>query len=557
MKPCPCGCTRQLGWADGRAAKSAGEVVRCLPYVHRLARVIEAAESREAKTALTFVKQGVDYALGVLQVAHGDHSPSAQRSMPSIAEGVSWLRRADQLRPDIQTLDKEWWFWFKRRGEPVANLDVGRIWNGQVRGSGPPEPPIGGLKPAQTPDVAAANVKTNIDADTTPRDPVKVASEFPRIKALLHANLVHWGIVSDRINDLVPLVRRDSPVWYAFEIEIGKFENMAKADPRSTQWIAQSANTTGLLAALSGGYGVGRLALGTVDAIRTGPEKLSPSDIDGLASAMNFKEVVSCSVNPSALAAAVRTVSAEDATVRLRDPVERFEIESFQRGFLIAVAEEALLGDQDEEPAISAADETADSTGQPETPMEILSARSPALLEAYGRARESNKPLDSLFAAIDEVVNEDNLVFVREFALGEHDDVFGEGAGYRATAPLLPGFDQLTGHTQMQEARTARWLEMNIVDLAEELGSDPLLTDMFLWTMHHNMDDDGAKLITNASVVLVSNAKSARTGTGTKVKIEQAVHVLRLLSKKAHQSGTEHQEMWCTAIANVIAKHTG
>ena len=43
--------------------------------------------------------------------------------------------------------------------------------------------------------MAAANVKTNIDADTTPRDPVKVGSEFPRIKALLGTNLVHWGIV--------------------------------------------------------------------------------------------------------------------------------------------------------------------------------------------------------------------------------------------------------------------------------------------------------------------------------------------------------------------------
>ena len=85
---------------------------------------------------------------------------------------------------------------------------------------------------------------------------------------------------------------------------------------------------------------------------------------------------------------------------------------------------------------------------------------------------------------------------------------------------------------------------MNIVDLAEELGSDPLLTDMFLWTMHHNMDDDGAELITNAWVVLVSNAKSARTGTGTKVKIEQAVHVLRLLSKKAHQWVLSTREIW-------------
>jgi hypothetical protein len=405
--------------------------------------------------------------------------------------------------------------------------------------------------------VAPSNAKTDGDGEKARRKSVKVASEFPRIEALLRANFVHWGIVGDRINDLVPLVRRDSPVWHAFKIEAAKIEGMARSDLRSAQWIAQPANTTRLLAALSLGYGVGRLALGTVDTLRTASDKPSPSDIDVLASAMNFKEVVACSVNPSALAAAVRAVSAEEATARLRDPVERLEIESFQRGFLIAVAEEALLGDEDDEPAISTAGEAADMSGQPETPMEVLNARSPALLEAYGRARRSNRPLDSLFAAIDEVIDEDNLVFVREFALGEHDEVFGEGAGYRATAPFLAAFDELTGHTQMTEARTTRWLGMNIVDLAEELGSDPLLIDMFLWTMHHNMDDDGAKLITNASLVLMSNAKSARTGTGTKVKIEQAVHVLRLLSKKAHQSGTEHQEMWCTAVANVIAKHAG
>jgi hypothetical protein len=555
MKPCPCGCTRQLGWADGRAAKSAGEVVRCLPYVHRLSRVLEATNPREAKTALAFVQQGVEYALGVLQVAHGDHSPSAQRSMPSIAEGASWLRRAGQLRPDIQTLDTDWWFWFKRRGEPVANLDVGRSWNGQVRGSGPPEPPIGGSLPAPSKNMATANVEVNGDAGEIRRDPVKVGPEFPRIKALLRVNLVHWGIVRDRINDLVPLVRRNSPVWYAFEVEVGQLEDMAKGDPRSTEWIAQAANKTRLLAALSSGYGVGRLALGTVDEVRSRAEALAPSDIDGLASAMSFKEVVACSINPSALAAAVWGVSAEDAKVRLQDPVERFETEASQRGFLLAVAEEALLDVQTEEPEVLTTGKTAESSGQPETPMEILTAQSPALLEAYGRARSSNKPLDSLFAAIDEVIGEDHRVLVREFALGEHDNVFGEGAGYRATAPLLPGFDELSGYTQTQEVRTTRWLGMNIVDLAEELGSDPLLTDMFLWTMHHNMDDDGARLITNASVVLVSNAKSARTGTGSKVKIEQAVHVLRLLSRKAHQSDTEHQEMWCTAVANVIAKH--
>ena len=53
-------------------------------------------------------------------------------------------------------------------------------------------------------------------------------------------------------------------------------------------------------------------------------------------------------------------------------------------------------------------------------------------------------------------------------------------------------------HAQSRPGQLQPGSSLNIFDLAEELGSDPLLTGMFLWTMHHNMDDDGAKLITNA-----------------------------------------------------------
>jgi hypothetical protein len=198
-------------------------------------------------------------------------------------------------------------------------------------------------------------------------------------------------------------------------------------------------------------------------------------------------------------------------------------------------------------------DEWRRDTRAPSTPADMLSAHASALLEAYGRHRESNKPLDSLFAAIDEVFEEGERALVREFALGKHDDDYGEGAGYRAVAPLLPAFDEATGYLEWPEERSERWSRMGIVDLAEEIGSDPLLTDMFLWTVHHHMDDDGAKLISLATTALARNASEARTTTGRSIKTDQAVRLLRVSSEKAHQSALGHQEMWCTAIANAIA----
>jgi hypothetical protein len=186
-------------------------------------------------------------------------------------------------------------------------------------------------------------------------------------------------------------------------------------------------------------------------------------------------------------------------------------------------------------------------------PATVLNDHLPELLDAYERTRVSNTPLDALFAAFDEAIPEEDLEAVRDFALGEADDVYGAEAGYRATMPLLRSFEGLTGHAEMPKARMARWLGMNIVDLAEELGSDPVLTDLFLWTMHHDMDDDTAAIITDTAEFLVGNANGARTRTGRKIKRDQADHVLRLLARKAHGSGTEHQEMWCTALANVLA----
>jgi hypothetical protein len=95
---------------------------------------------------------------------------------------------------------------------------------------------------------------------------------------------------------------------------------------------------------------------------------------------------------------------------------------------------------------------------------------------------------------------------------------------------------------------------MKIVDLAEEVGTDPLLIDMFTWSMHHGIDENAAAFVQQGAEAILANASQALTKTGRKIKIDQALHVLRLLASKAESAGPEDQAIFCTAVANVVAK---
>jgi len=124
--------------------------------------------------------------------------------------------------------------------------------------------------------------------------------------------------------------------------------------------------------------------------------------------------------------------------------------------------------------------------------------------------------------------------------------------------PLLTTFDVVLGYTPDTETRVrSTWPTMNIVDLAEEIATDPVMTDCFRWSLNHGNDEMAGTFIAGAAAAIVTNAGSARTKTGRKIKFDQALSVLRTISKKAHQTGPEYQEMWCIAIANVVVKNSG
>jgi hypothetical protein len=308
--------------------------------VNRAAQLLERDNSPNAATARAFVIQGVDYARRVLAVAHGDHSKWAKMMMPPIGEGISWIRTADRLAGGLKMADPDWWRWYQKRGQPPADLRAGGLWNGEVRGKGAPEPPLPGT-------VVSEPKKKGPAAEAKP-PAVKIGAEYPRIKSLLTAHKVSWMDDREQMEEQVKLPFQDPSTMVALGLVMGKLTELAAKDPKSAQWLTDKAHAMGCLAAMSHGYGIGRLALGTARAqfTHSGSEEeanKTAAKIVELATKLDFDAVTKLSPSPAALIAAVDGVAAERAREELRDPITRLGIEAGRRGFLVAIAEEAVV----------------------------------------------------------------------------------------------------------------------------------------------------------------------------------------------------------------------
>jgi hypothetical protein len=90
--------------------------------------------------------------------------------LPTLREGVEWLRTSFQLQVDLGKIDPEWLIWYKRNGAPPADLDDvanATSWHGQLRGrQKDPPPPIGDVKAMPQEAVAGGLIGGNL-GDTT------------------------------------------------------------------------------------------------------------------------------------------------------------------------------------------------------------------------------------------------------------------------------------------------------------------------------------------------------------------------------------------------------
>jgi hypothetical protein len=148
-KPCVCGCGRELGWGNARVAKNADQILRRLPMVHRVAKVLAAHDMSGAANAARFVEIGCDNAYWVLKDAHGDKG--ARAFMPSLGQVLAWCRKADELVAPVWGMDEAWATWWLELGCPIADASkigggsrLGAKWDGQLLlpSNAPPAPPI-------------------------------------------------------------------------------------------------------------------------------------------------------------------------------------------------------------------------------------------------------------------------------------------------------------------------------------------------------------------------------------------------------------------------------
>lgn len=305
-----------------------------LPSVYRIALHADREDPKTAANLHEFVDAGVAYARGVLSVAHGQRSKAAQFAMPSVSEGVRWLRKADQLCREIPKIDPQWWDWYRDAGMPIADIEVGH-WTGQLRGgahfSSPPMP--------ETVPSSASVQK--------PSRHIELAVESPRVVAALGAREINWAIARDQMDKLIELHDQSPCANIALEMQLRRLVELARENPAARTWMIDKRNMTRVLASLYMGYGIGRLALGTVEATPEDDvadrEQLGAA-INDLARRLEFHDVVASGPDPIALAATVDGISAEEAKARLADPIERLALLALRSGFLTAVAEEILLG---------------------------------------------------------------------------------------------------------------------------------------------------------------------------------------------------------------------
>jgi hypothetical protein len=238
MKPCPCECGRQVGWSDGRVANSASEVLARLPYVYRITLHIDREVPSEAITAHQFVDAGVDYARRVLNVAHGDHSSAAKYIMPSISDGVRWIRRADQLRPDIGKIDPDWWSWYRSVDMPKADILVLGEWKGQLRGGPQPDEPRTPHAVPREPRMPEAVSHKPPFSDETPeqsaptqgRSPVELACESPRVAGLIGAHEINWMIAQSQLDKLINLPDQRPCTDVALAAQLNRLAEIAGND---------------------------------------------------------------------------------------------------------------------------------------------------------------------------------------------------------------------------------------------------------------------------------------------------------------------------------------
>lgn len=122
MADCPCGCGREISWANRGVVATANEILALLPIVERFALLCERNPEEDAESARLFFNQGCTGAEALMRFAHGDRSQGAKADMPSFRRTGLWFQRASEIEASVQMMDPAWVKWWDDLANPGAQV---------------------------------------------------------------------------------------------------------------------------------------------------------------------------------------------------------------------------------------------------------------------------------------------------------------------------------------------------------------------------------------------------------------------------------------------------
>ncbi len=168
------------------------------------------------------------------------------------------------------------------------------------------------------------------------------ADDHPQVAARIQSQgVIWWGLVTQHLERLVKLTTEEPAVMAA----LGEQAGFLPRSKTAIDWASREPNMFQLLASLARGYGTGRLALGTHEQVLQYSTAKEDADQRGAqislcSNNLEFEEVAACSEDPTALAAAVYGVSAEEFDDQAQDAIRSLMFDACRQGFLVAIAED-------------------------------------------------------------------------------------------------------------------------------------------------------------------------------------------------------------------------
>ena len=191
----------------------------------------------------------------------------------------------------------------------------------------------------------------------------------------------------------------------------------------------------------------------------------------------------------------------------------------------------------------------SDSTYVP-IPVALVANNMTAIQEAYSRRRADADMTTAVAEALADVLDPGQYQVVMDAISSPQLDFDGLEFG-RAIAMQLENAHQLLAEYQ---ERCDRRSVLDMVDLAEDLATDPVMPAAFVDALDRKNRPASESLVRGAAQLLVAKATEADTAIGQDTKMAQGAAVVRRLGKKAAAASRQGQHdavaqaRWCVAL---------